>query len=214
MENIKDVFAQVQKVAEKNNQMYKDIAEMSAQIAAKCTKNYAEIVLPVETELSHLLKDIRDTARFTKTPPFDDKVEELFLGPGVDEDKVSLELETTWRGVFVNYHYNSERAELWPNIHNATERSPSLTDTKMTLFSAWLASEEKANELAELIKKAYIPLLEWHKQQLEEVGSELSETIGELQGILSNSHTVEQNEDGTVEIQLGGKTYIGKVKEA
>lgn len=210
--DIKSVFDELQKAAEKNNKLYTEIADKSKVIAANVVKNYYEIVQPVETELAHLLKNIRETARFIKTPPFDGRTEDLFLGPEVNEDKVSLSIKTTWRGVFVVYHADGY-GELWQSIYNAKEHSLSLTDAKLTLFAPWLASEEKANELAELVKKAYIPLLEWHKQQFEEIGSDLSSTVEHLQKVLDGSHTVEEKEDGTVKIQLGGKTYIGRLEE-
>ena len=211
--DIKSVFDELKVAAEKNNKLYTEIADKSKAIAAKVVKNYYEIVYPVETELAHLIKDIRDTARFIKSAPMDGTKEELFLGPEADSNKVSLSIKTTTRGVFVVY-FDGGYGELWRSIYNAKEHSSILTDAKLTLFAPWLASEEKANELVELIKKAYIPLLEWHKEQLEEIGSDLSSTVEHLQKVLDGSHTVEEKEDGTVEIQLGGKTYIGKVKEA
>jgi len=207
--DINSVFDELKKAAEKNNNLYIEIANKTKEVAYKVAKNYNEIVQPVETELSRLLKDIRDTARFTECPQ--DTSQELFLGPDVDEDKIKLCLKTTYRGVFVAYIADGY-GELWTSIHNAKEYS--ISNAKLAMFASWLASEEKANELVELIKKAYIPLLEWHKNRFEAIGSDLSTTVEHLKGILENSHTVVENEDGTVEIQLGGKTYIGKVKEA
>ena len=209
--DIKSVFDELKAAAEKNNNLYNEIADKTKAVAYKVAKNYNEIVQPVETELAHLLKDIRDTARFTKAPPVDDD-EELFLGPEVNEDELELKLRASYRGVHVVYICKEGYRELWTSIHNATEYS--ISNAKLALFAPWLASEEKANELVELIKKAYIPLLEWHKKQFEEIGSDLSSTVEHLQKVLDGSHTVEEKEDGTVEIQLGGKTYIGKVKEA
>lgn len=209
--DIKSVFDELKAAAEKNDKLYTEIADKTKAVAAKVAKNYYEIVHPVEVELSHLLKDIRDTARFTECPPMDTK-QNLFLGPEVDEDELELCLKTTYRGVYVVYVSKGGYGELWTSIHNATEYS--ISNAKLALFAPWLASEEKANELVELIKQAYIPLLEWHKQKFEEIGSDLSSTVEHLQKVLDGSHTVEEKEDGTVEIQLGGKTYIGKVKEA
>lgn len=210
--DIKSVFEELKAAAEKNDKLYTEIADKTKAVAYKVAKNYNEIVQPVETELARLLKDIRDTARFTECPPMDGEKQSLFLGPEVDEDKLSLSLKTTYRGVHVVYVSKGGYAELWTCIHSATEHSTS--NSTLALFAPWLASEEKANELVELIKKAYVPLLEWHKQKFEEIGSDLSSTVEHLQKVLDGSHTVEEKEDGTVEIQLGGKTYIGKVKEA
>ena len=210
--DIKSVFNELQAAAEKNDKLYAEILDKSKAIAAKVAKNYYEIVYPVETELAQLLKSIRETARFAETPPMDSTYQDLFLGPEVDEDKFRLRLRTSYRGVCITYLVNGSYGELWNSIHNSTEYK--MSNSQLVMCSAWLASEEKANELVELLKKAYIPLLDWHKTRFEEIGCELGETIEHLKGILENSHTVVENKDGTVEIQLGGKTYIGKVKEA
>ena len=210
--DINSVFDELKKAAEKNNNLYIEVANKTKEVAYKVAKNYNEIVQPVETELARLLKDIRDTARFTECPPIDGATQDLFLGPEVDEDKLRFCLKTTYRGVHVIYDSKGGYAELWTSIHNAKEYNTS--NATLALFAPWLASEEKANELVELIKKAYIPLLEWHKQKFEEIGSDLSSTVEHLQKVLDGSHTIEEKEDGTVEIQLGGKTYIGRVKEA
>lgn len=212
--DINSVFDELKKAAEKNNNLYIEVANKTKEVAYKVAKNYNEIVQPVETELARLLKSIRDTARFTECPPIDGATQDLFLGPEVDEDKLRLCLRTTHRGVHVAYIVRGgcSYAELWTTIYSATEHST--TNATLALFAPWLASEEKANELVELIKKAYIPLLEWHRKKFEEIGSDLSSTVEHLQKVLDGSHTIEEKEDGTVEIQLGGKTYIGRVKEA
>lgn len=211
--DINSVFDELKAVAEKNDKLYRDMSELEKSIAANVVKNYYEIVQPVETKLAHLLKDIRETARFTKSAPMDGEVRELFLGPEVDSNKVSLFIKITTRGVLVAYRADGHGyGELWTSIHNAKECS--ISNTLLALFAPWFSNEEKANELVECIKEAYKPLLEWHKKQFEAIGNDLSETVEHLKGVLEGSHTIEQNEDGTVEIQLGGKTYIGKVKEA
>lgn len=211
--DIKSVFDELKAAAEKNEKLYTEVADKTKAVAYKVAKNYNEIVQPVETELARLLKDIRDTARFTKSAPMDGEVRELFLGPEVDSNKVSLFIKITTRGVFVAYRADGHGyGELWTSIHNAKEYN--ISNTMLALFAPWFSNEEKANELVECIKEAYKPLLEWHKKQFEEIGSDLSSTVEHLQKVLDGSHTVEEKEDGTVEIQLGGKTYIGKVKEA
>lgn len=211
--DINSVFAELKTAAEKNDKLYRDMSELEKSIATKVVKNYYEIVQPVETRLAHLLKDIRETARFTVIPPAVDK-EYLALDPEVDEEKFKLYLETDWRGVHLVYYVVGHRCgELWQAVHNATEYS-GLNAFQLSKFASWLGTEEKATELVELLEKAYIPLLEWHKKNFEEIGNDLSETVDHLKSVLEGSHTVEQKEDGTVEIQLGGKTYIGRVKEA
>lgn len=212
--DINSVFDELKAVAEKNDKLYRDVSGLEKSIAANVVKNYCEIVQPVETKFAHLLRDIRETARFTVTPPAVDK-EYLALDPQVDEEKFKLYLETDWRGVHLVYSVVGHCCgEMWQAIHSTTEYSGCLNAFKLSKFAAWLGTEEKANELVELLEKAYIPLLEWHKKQFEDIGSDLSSTVEHLQKVLDGSHTVEEKEDGTVEIQLGGKTYIGRVKEA
>lgn len=89
-----------------------------------------------------------------------------------------------------------------------------LRDDEIPVWAEVLRTEEDANNVVEAISKYYIKIMEYY---LEEVipmeNTKIRESIKNVKDLLSDSHTVEEKEDGTVEIRLGGKTYIGTLKE-
>lgn len=81
-------------------------------------------------------------------------------------------------------------------------------------WSLLFGSEDKVNKLIEYINKYFEGILEIYLNDI--IPSKMADFKGKVNALkeaLSDSHTVEEKEDGTVEIRLGGKTYIGKVVE-
>lgn len=81
-------------------------------------------------------------------------------------------------------------------------------------WSLLFGSEDKVNKLIEYINKYFEGILEIYLNDI--IPTEMTDFKGRVEALkeaLSDSHTVEEKEDGTVEIRLGGKTYIGTLKE-
>jgi len=65
----------------------------------------------------------------------------------------------------------------------------------------------------EVLKKAYAVMLNECAENCDERISNLKNTLKELSETLSGSTSVTEKEDGTIELTLNGKTYVGTVKE-
>ena len=84
----------------------------------------------------------------------------------------------------------------------------------ITEWAMLLGTEEDANKLVENISQYYIKAMEYYLEEIiPQENARMRESIENVKDLLSNSHTVEEKEDGTVEIRLGGKTYVGTLKE-
>lgn len=81
-------------------------------------------------------------------------------------------------------------------------------------WAVLLNTEEKAKAFANNVAKYYAKVIQFYLDNIipTENGG-LRDSIARVKNLLSDSHTVEEKEDGTVEIKLGGKTYIGTLKE-
>lgn len=89
-----------------------------------------------------------------------------------------------------------------------------MKDDEIPLWAEVLRTEEDANNVVEAISQYYIKIMEYYLEEVIPVSEENVRTsIANVKNLLSDSHTVEEKEDGTVEIRLGGKTYIGTLKE-
>ena len=113
-----------------------------------------------------------------------------------------LSLHKEGRGV-VDFIYGDRWSEINP-----------LKDDEIPLWAEVLRTEEDANNVVEAISQYYIKIMGYYLDEVIPVSEEEVRTsIANVKNLLSDSHTVEEKEDGTVEIRLGGKTYIGTLKE-
>lgn len=86
--------------------------------------------------------------------------------------------------------------------------------SKLEEWSLVFGSEDKVNKLIEYFNEYFKEVLEVYLSDVIPVKlADFKSKVNALKEALSDSHTVEEKEDGTVEIRLGGKTYIGKVVE-
>ena len=89
-----------------------------------------------------------------------------------------------------------------------------LKDDEIPVWAELLRTEEDANNIVEAISQYYIKIMEHYLNEVIPVFEEkMRASIENIKSLLSDSHTVEEKEDGTVEIRLGGKTYVGTLKE-
>ena len=74
-------------------------------------------------------------------------------------------------------------------------------------------SVDACNSFIEQLNADYSLIIESAINQYETENPKLAETLQNLTERIRNSSFVEQKEDGSIEIQINGKTYIGTVKE-
>ncbi len=81
-------------------------------------------------------------------------------------------------------------------------------------WAVLLNTEEKAKAFANKVAEYYAKVAQFYLDNIipTESGA-LRDSIANVKALLTDSHTVEEKEDGTVEIKLGGKVYIGTLKE-
>lgn len=75
-------------------------------------------------------------------------------------------------------------------------------------------SVDACNSFIEQLNADYSIILESAINQYETENPALAETLQNLTERIRNSSCVEEKEDGSIEIQINGKTYIGTIKEA
>lgn len=74
-------------------------------------------------------------------------------------------------------------------------------------------SEDKTLETLHKIELLYAKGFQKQADELDKINTKLAEDIRKMTELLKDSHAVEENSDGTIEITLNGKIYIGTVKE-
>lgn len=105
------------------------------------------------------------------------------------------------------YWFNLQGEECELHYMRKMEEEP------LRLLSDYLDTEEHALQLLERVRKGYVSIFNQFLDYIGKENEELYNAVQELTEKLADSSTVKEEEDGTVEIHLGGKTFRGKIAE-
>ena len=172
-------------------------------IALNIRNNIENIITPYVEEMNQFVKDIE----VASLVDFESSETVLELGEKVKQKGFCLYLNLSNDGVQFYFTGNGQGFFL----ASANYRLPD--DEKLLYLSEWFLSEDKVQKLLDIINAKYSILLEAWGSALKEYNENLSKTITELTEQLKASSTIEDKDDGTVEIHLGGKTYKATLKE-
>lgn len=129
---------------------------------------------------------------------------------------------TIFVGSINDYWYDSVKIKLNSSggkcfdvvIADDWDKKNPFKDDHIQEWGVVLGTEEKASELLSMIYSYYAKVFQSYLDTIiPEKEETLRNSISRIKSILSDSHTVEEEEDGTVKIRLGGKTYIGTLLE-
>lgn len=198
--DLNELRNQITSQAESVKSQRDEAAALKKELAEKIKKNIVEILNPWIDDERKLCDTLYHKAGET---PSIEEVRETLYG----NSKVTVQLRYSAWGVRMLY-YNSSHTCDFGSVR-------SFYDDDFVATGDLFINEENTMQLINgRLTDAFIKVLGYWEVFLKEKSSSLSDTIAAYRDMLSKAHTVEQNEDGTVEIQLGGKTYIGHVKEA
>jgi hypothetical protein len=77
----------------------------------------------------------------------------------------------------------------------------------------YFLTEEGALRFIDALAGAYCEVFEKFRVAIGEKNQNLADSIQKLEEVLKVSSAPKENEDGTVEFHINGKTYVGTVKE-
>ena len=184
MENFDDIKKNVIDLINEQNELEEREKETRKKLGSIIEENYNRIVSPVLKELSEL-----DYVLENKVGMFDTlKVDGMPI----------YYVSKHWSGSGLRYMSDGDSV------------SPYYTDER-TIEN--FSTVEKASAFAETVKKIFVEKFKTFAPMLEEKNKELKNKIDKLVEALNNSSTIKEQDDGTVEIKLGDKTFVGTIKE-
>lgn len=210
MLNLDELKANIMEQADKAKQLANERAEQKSKVCAIVRKNLETIVVPYVLEMNDFLKVVRDKA--VGSPPFDEIRVNIPLGEDIAKD-YTLCLRTSNYGVHIDYtnhgmgyfsHYLEYKQSREDKIYHY--------QYEFNLRNVFL-TEDKALALVDAIKDQYVIVFNAWANYLKDSNEQYAKAIEDLKDMLASAHTVETKEDGTVEIMLGGKKYVGRIAE-
>lgn len=131
------------------------------------------------------------------------------------EDKIRLKFYYTDSvEVFLKIPGSSSYYYLWLT-GNETELNylKGMSEKEVRYISPYLDTEEHSLQLLERVRKGYASIFSQFLEFIDRENTELYKTVEDFSKRLADSSTMENKEDGTVEIHLGGKTFRGNIIE-
>lgn len=205
-----DIKAKLTQAAEENKRLSDEKKATIEQIGQICRDNAKSIVVPFIEEMNRFVGYLR------KAPSgyMDWKYECHNLA--TDDDAPDYyEFSYTVNGSGIDLGYTHSGSTYWSKQFNYDSRdgNPQWDSNHIRYVSNWFGTEERCQELVEILAKEYARLFSAYEQHFAKSNAEYAEAIKDLKEKLESFHAIKTKEDGTVEIQLGGKTYIGTLKE-
>ena len=209
MLSLDELKAKVMNEADKAKQLSTERAEQKSKVCDTIRKNFETFILPYVKEMNLFMEQIRCKAN--GSPSVHNADLNIPLGEGIPEcyrvdlraNEYGVHVEMTNYGSGYFSHYLDGRE--FENTICRYQYHFYLRNIFMT--------EDKTLELLEKIKERYVIILTAWANYLKDSNEQYAKAIEDLKNMLSSAHAVESKEDGTVEIMLGGKKYVGHIAE-
>lgn len=184
---------------EENVKLHSEIKARKAELAEITKRNFKEIVLPYIQDMNKFIQELN-------LQDFRIEVKRL-----LDNSEILLSKECVNYGV---------KLEFWEHRVYGIDCQLNYGDTYKKLstehwvnLEKFFSSVESCNAFIEELNADYISILCRAVADYEKENPKLTEYLQYLAEKLKTSSCIEKREDGSIEITLNGKTYIGTVKE-
>lgn len=205
-----DIKAKLTAAAEENKRLADEKKATIEQIGQICRYNAKSIVVPFIKGMNHFVEYLCSAP--CGYIDYEYKRHNLTTDDDAP-DSYEFAYIVGNRGIDLNYIHNA--SGYWSKLYNRDSSSdnPQWESQHIQYVSNWFGTEERCQELVEILAKEYAKLFSAYEKHFEQSNAEYAEAIKELKEKLEGFHAIKTKEDGTVEIQLGGKTYIGTLKK-
>lgn len=182
-----------------NTKLHNEVNVKKAEFAQIIRKNFVEIILPYIRDMNDFIKSLNIGFR--------EQTEQL-----IDTNYKTVSKCLTNYGIKISYkEWESYGLDTYITYEDSYKK---LNYDQWILLAEFFESVDACNSFIEQLNADYSLIIESAINQYETENPALAETLQNLTERIRNFSFVEQKEDGSIEITINGKTYIGTVKEA
>lgn len=184
---------------EENTKLHNEVNVKKAEFAQTIRKNFVEIIVPYIRDMNGFIKNLKFR--------FNEQSKRL-----IDTNQISFGKSLSWWGITIFYkEWKSYGLDTYITYEESYQK---LDANQWMSLAEFFESVDACNSFIKQLNADYSLLIESAIKQYETENPILAETLQNLTEKIRNSSCVEQKEDGSIEITINGKTYIGTVKEA
>lgn len=195
---LKELKAKALELKAENDKLKLKVNSKRHEYAKIIQKNFVDIILPYMTEMNAFIEGIR-LIGFEK---------EEYL---IKDNNSYVELRLSSSGIHVAYkELKSYGLDCYIDYEDSHKK---LQDYNWIFLADFFASIDSCETFIRKLNESYAVILSEAIERFETENPLLAETLRDLTEKISNASCMEEKENGTVEIHLGGKTYTTVLKE-
>lgn len=187
---------------EENTKLRNEVNAKKVEFARIIRKNFVEIILPYMQSMNDFINNLN--FRFAD-----------INGRIIDDDQeIHTTVEKRLRSCGITLLFQEWKSYGLNVCLTYEESYKKLNADQWMLLAELFESVDACNSFIEQLNADYSIIIGSAINQYETENPALAETLQNLTEKIKSSSFVEQKEDGSIEIIINGKTYIGTVKEA
>ena len=183
--------------------------QLRTQLAHICADNYNQYIYPLLTQQGTILDAIRDTlkhnlnlGRFNKVVSVAEKgYDVIIFCPYTGSNKLAFRIEPE---------------NVSTTIVSCIDKADALSCSwygNADILSHFFGNEDAIQKTCGFIGDLFAKQFKTIKNEYTDKNEKLKQVIDELTLRLSTAHVPVHKEDGTVEVMIGGKKFVGKLEE-
>lgn len=203
--NLKELTDEIRGAVEKNLELENKKKEVLDNLRKVMVNNYKTVLKEELYVYYRLSRELREKFRCSV----------LYVEEKKDNSEIKLFYGYSDTDVYIKYSEN-DVSKNYLSLRGDDDTVRFLEksgETTLSIFSQYLDTEEHALQLLERVRKGYSDIFTQFLAFINKENEKLHNTIEDLSKRLSDSSVVENKEDGTVEIHLGGKVFRGNIVE-
>ena len=193
-----ELIEEVTSAADKSAELRKRDLSLQKEYEEVCEQNCKKIVMPYIDKMNGIVASIKSKADVY----VDSKCLEVFK-----TDDSYFELNTTSFGV--SPRLVSRNGGCWNDLIFSSD----LPYRRWRSTGGLFLTEEGCYKFIDAMAEAYCDVLGRFRSVIANKNERLASSIQKLEDALKKSSAPKENDDGTVEFHINGKTYVGTVKE-
>jgi hypothetical protein len=202
IKEVKALASEVRANEDKEDQLRKQLAQI-------CVDNYNQYIYPMLEQQEAVLDAISDTLKhylsigsYIKIAPVaEEKYAVRICRPFTHNNRLAFKIEYT----------NTVNT-----VVSCNDKADALTNywySNASILSLFFGNEDAVQMTCGVINDLFVKQLNAIKNEYTEKNEKLKQIIDELTLRLSTAHIPVHKEDGTVEVMIGGKKFVGKLEE-
>lgn len=196
-EELNKVVEELKDCVAKNVKLEADIKQSENRLYEVFTSNYENILKEDIKLLEKLVSDVCSKFDFSIT---------------VQTSQTDYECRFSCSSVLSKF-IGQNNAECWLRANACTFTPQNIKRENLNKFTYLLGSEDNATKLLNEIYKAYAEGLKYLTEKIQGKNTGLETKLEGLSDSLTSTSAIKEEEDGSIEIHLNGKTYKGVLKE-